>query len=97
MSNTFRPGTVLARLASLWSRRKAAYKAIPDVALRDLAWFCHAESDCTTERELGRREVWLRIRRIRDLSDDELTVLYAALTPEQRYQLYHPGATYTEE
>lgn len=96
MSRQFRSGTVLARLSAMWSRRKAAYHQIPDDVLKDLAWFCHAESDCTTERELGRREVWLRIRRLRGLSDDELTVLYAALTPEQRYQVYNPGATYTE-
>jgi hypothetical protein len=65
--------------------------------LKDLAWFCHAESDCTTEREAGRREVWLRLVRFLRLNEEELTILYSGLSPEDRFQLYRPGSTFVDD
>jgi hypothetical protein len=60
--------------------------------LADLAPFCCAAAAAVTEREIGRRDVWLRIMHFRRMDDEELAVLYAGLTPEQRHQLYRPGS-----
>ena len=58
--------------------------------LADLAPFCCAAAAAVTEREIGRRDVWLRIMHFRGMDDEELAVLYAGLTPERRQQLYDP-------
>src|SRR6266566_2788859 len=65
--------------------------------LKDLAWYCHAESACTTDREAGRRDVWLRIMHFLRLPEDELAILYAGLSPEDRYQIYKPGSTFVDD
>ncbi len=68
-----------------------------EAVLRDLAVQCHACSPAITEREMGKRDVWLRINAFLHLTDGELTMLFAALTPEQRRQIYKPGPTFTED
>ena len=65
--------------------------------LQDFAWFCRAEASATTEREIGRRDVWLRIMRFTQMTAEERAVLYAELTPEQRNQVWSPGARLIEE
>lgn len=64
--------------------------------LLDLSRYCHANSPTTTEREIGRRDVWLRLQRFLNIDEEELVVLMAGLTPEQRQQHWAPGATYIE-
>lgn len=77
--------------------KQRAYRDIPDVVIADLAVYCRANAPATSEREIGRRDVWLRIRHFREMPGEELAVLYASLSPEQRHQLWAPGATYMEE
>lgn len=90
-----------SRLWALYRRlspRQTAYRQIPNAVLVDLAGFCRAHAPAVTEREIGRRDVWLRIAQMRELHDEELAVLRAGLTPEQRRWLYDPaGRTYIEE
>lgn len=65
-----------------------------------LAWlapYCHANAPTTNEREQGRRDVWLRLQQFLHMNEEDLTVLYARLSPEQRHQLWNPSATYVEE
>jgi hypothetical protein len=102
MISTPRPGDppwkqYLWRLYRRLSPKQVAYRQIPDAVIRDLAVFCMASAPAATERDIGRRDVWLRIARFRQMRDDELTVLYAGLSPEQRHQLWAPGQTYIEE
>jgi hypothetical protein len=65
--------------------------------LRDLAWFCHADSPCEDQRSTGRRDVWLRLVRFLRLNEEELAILYAGLSPEDRYQIYKPGSTFVDD
>jgi hypothetical protein len=65
--------------------------------LRYLAKFCFAEAPCKTERDQGKRDVWLFLMSYLRLDEEELAVLYGALSPEQRYQLYKPSVSFTEE
>ncbi len=65
--------------------------------LVDLAKFCHANAPTTTERQAGRRDVWLHLQRFLRLDEEELAVMFAGLTPEQRHQIYKPSTTYIEE
>jgi hypothetical protein len=58
----------------------------------DLMRFCHAEASTLTERQQGRREVWLYVNRFLHLDPEELTVLQAGLSLEDRYALYNPEA-----
>ncbi len=97
-------GNVPAWYDRLWvmyrrlTRRQQAYRQIPNIVLVDLAGFCRAHAPALTEREIGRRDVWLRIAQFRNLQDEELAVLHAGLTPEQRRWLYDPSSrTYIEE
>jgi hypothetical protein len=87
----------LWRLYRRLARKQVAYRQIPDAVLTDLAVFCRAHAPAATEREIGRRDVWLRLMHFRRMHDEELAVLYAGLSPEQRHQLWRPGATYIEE
>lgn len=85
----------------LWPKR-AAYRTIfgmPEgkAVLRDLAPFCFASAPATTERDIGRRDVWLRLQHFLQMDEEELVVLYAALSPEGRHQVYRPGQTFIEE
>lgn len=83
-----------------WLRpRKVAYEKFKNsdegkVILRDLAKLCLATAPTKTERDLGKRDVWLHIQRFMQLNDEELTVLFQPLTPEQRHQIWKPGTTY---
>lgn len=43
--------------------------------LEDLAQFCHANTPTLTEREAGRRDVWLRIQEHLHLSPEQLMAL----------------------
>lgn len=61
-----------------------------DTVLADLAKYCHAEAPTTSEREAGRRDVWLHIRRRLQLRDHELTALYARLSPQARLAIFDP-------
>ena len=87
----------LWRLYRRLSPKQQAYRAIPDAVIRDLAVYCRANAPAVTERDIGRRDVWLRLAHFRQMHDEELAVLYAELSPEQRHQLWRPGATYIEE
>lgn len=58
----------------------------------DLARFCHAYANTHTERQLGRREVWLYLSRMLHLDAEELAVLQSGLSLEERFQLYNPEA-----
>lgn len=102
---SFREGSPLYKLWRHMIPRRRAYQivfcgedkaAAKALVLLDLARYCHADAPCNSERESGRRDVWLRIRQMTKLPDEELTVLYAKLTPEQRHQIYYPSATFTE-
>jgi hypothetical protein len=64
--------------------------------LRLLAKYCFASSPTHTEREQGRRDVWLFLQHFLRMDEEELTVLYAALTPEERFQIYKPSQTYID-
>lgn len=74
-----------------------AFAATPEgkVILADLAVFCAANAPANTERQQGRREVWLRIMHFTKMDPDELSAYYAGLSPEQRYQLWSPPGTQT--
>jgi hypothetical protein len=88
------------RLWRLYRRlgpKQQAYKVIPSAVIIDLAAYCCAMAPAVTEREIGRRDVYLRIMRFREMDSEELTVVYANLTPEQRHQLWEPGLTYMED
>ncbi len=78
------------------ARTQDAYREIPDAVLIDLAGLCHAYAPAVTEREIGRRDVWLWIQQYREMSGEELAVLRANLTPHQRNFLWHPDQ-YVEE
>ncbi len=65
--------------------------------LLDLCKFCYASAPTTTERQAGRRDVWLHLQRFLQMNEEELAVLYSALTPEQRYQVYKPSTTFIEQ
>lgn len=98
----FPPGSKIERFYRHLLPTASAYKrwgktVDGEAILRDLALFCHAAAPCSGDREEGRRDVWLRIRSFLDLTDEELTVLFAKLGPEQRHQLWNPGPTYLEE
>lgn len=62
------------------------------LVIPDLAEFCHATEPAPVEltdlysvgRYEGRRDVWLRIREMLDLSDDELAALYQQRSSETR-------------
>lgn len=68
-----------------------AYQTISGHALADLALFCRANSNCVAARPgepvdvhrtmilEGRREVWLRIQRYRDLTIDQLFSMRATI------------------
>lgn len=66
---------------SFFQVRKKAYCEIPDAALADLARFCRATQPCwhpdPRQHALleGRREVWLRIQRYRNLPAEQLIPL----------------------
>lgn len=62
--------------------------------LRYLAKYCFASAPTKTEREVGRRDVWLFLNHHLHLSDEELTVLYEPLNAEERYQIHKPSTTY---
>jgi hypothetical protein len=64
--------------------------------LRYLAKYCHASSPTEGDREQGRRDVWLYLQRFLKLNEEELAILYGALTPEERYQIHKPSTTYYE-
>ena len=65
--------------------------------LLDLMRFCHAEANTHTERQQGRREVWLYINQILRLDPEELAVLQSGLSLEERFQLLNPEApTFTD-
>lgn len=78
------------------SRRRTAYvkvflsSAFGDEVLTDLAKFCRAnESTFHPDARAhavaeGRREVWLRIARHLNLSDEQLWALYGATLPTER-------------
>ena len=93
------------RLAAVFeanTRRRRAIRqafATPEgkAVLRYLAVFCHATSPTTTERQNGRRDVWLFLQQHIQMDEDELAVLAADLTAEQRHQLWKPGVTYVED
>lgn len=79
--------------------RKVAYERFKasdegKVILRDLAKVCLACAPTKTERDEGKRDVWLHMQRFMQLNDEELTVLFQPLTPEQRHQIWKPGTTY---
>ena len=76
-------------------RVREAYRGIPEEVLVDLAPFCCAMAPAATEREIGRRDVWLRIARMRQMRDEELAALYAGLSPEERFILWSPPGTQT--
>ena len=102
MSSIYMWPPKLASFAKVISRVAAHYRAwfaSPDgrAVLIDLAPFCFANASTRTEREAGRREVWLRISQMMNLSEEDLTVLFARLSPEARHQLWHPSSTYIEE
>lgn len=59
--------------------------------LSDLAYYCHAFSPTTTDREAGRRDVWLHIQKRLLLRPEEITAIIARLTPEQRIALMTRG------
>lgn len=61
-----------------------------------LAKFCHAFSPTKGEREEGRRDVWLFLQKHLRLNEEEVTVMFAGLTPEQRHQVFNPGVTFVE-
>lgn len=88
-------------LGKLWRRYtrplKIAYCQIPPRVLQDLATYCFANAATSSDREQGRRDVWLRINQFIRMSDEDLTILAAKLGPEARHQLWHPSATYMEE
>jgi hypothetical protein len=97
----FEPGSILwnlwRRVAPLRMHYRRTFDRGEDrEVLLDLAKYCHALSETTNEREQGRRDVWLRICRFTRLTEDELTIMTAELTPERRYQLYNPGPTFIE-
>lgn len=96
-----REGTRLWHLFRWLCPRKQAYCvafSTPEgkAVLRDLAKLCFATAPTKNEREQGRRDVWLHISRFLQLSEEELAVLYAALSPEERYQTWKPSVTYFE-
>lgn len=100
----FREGTALDRLYKAWGPKRRAYqltfakaRSASAIVLMDLARYCHASSPCNSEREQGRRDVWLHIQKHLRLSDEEYTVLMAGLTHEQRHQLFRPSPTFIEE
>ena len=78
------------------SRRRTTYvkvflsSAFGDEVLTDLAKFCRAnESTFHPDARAhavaeGRREVWLRIARHLNLSDEQLWALYGATLPTER-------------
>jgi hypothetical protein len=55
-----------------------AYKLIPEAVLEDLALFCRANETCFHEDARmhavaeGRRDVWLRIQRFRNMTPSQL-------------------------
>jgi hypothetical protein len=55
--------------------------------LMDLAYFCHGYAPTNSEREAGRRDVWLHIQKRLLLRPEELAAIVARLTPEQRIAL----------
>lgn len=82
-------------IGNLVSRRRTAYvkvflnNAFGQEVLEDLARFCranestfHADPRAHAVAE-GRREVWLRIQRHLQLTDDQLWALYAPPLPQQ--------------
>lgn len=68
-----------------------------DTVLRDLSHFCFACAPTSSERELGRRDVWLHIQQFLRMKEEDLAVLHAKLGPEARHQLWHPSSTYLTE
>lgn len=60
--------------------------------LLDLMRFCHAEANTHTDRQQGRREVWLYINSLLRLDPETQAVLQAGLSLEERYQLMNPEA-----
>lgn len=89
-------------LGKLWRRLvrplKLDYARVPEGVVRDLAEFCFASAATSNEREQGRRDVWLHINQFLQLSEEDLTVIYARLGAEDRHRLYYPGdSTFYEE
>ncbi len=78
------------------SRTQERYREIPQEVMVDLAGFCRAYAPAVTEREIGRRDVWLFIMQYRAMDGEELAILRADLTPHQRNYLWHPEQ-YVEE
>lgn len=76
--------------------RRRAYQMVfakgpmQQIVLYDLAKFCRAHANCTTEREAGRREVWLRIEQHLKLDEEDLVALYGALSDQDRVRLFNP-------
>jgi hypothetical protein len=64
--------------------------------LRYLNKYCFANSPTHNERENGRRDVWLFINHFLRLDEEELTVLYSGLSPEERFQIFKPGLSYID-
>ncbi len=100
----FKAGSALERFYRYVTPKRRAYglsfpraAAHSKVVLRDLAKFCFADAPCASERDQGRRDVWLHIRKMLVLTDEELTLLYAGLTAEQRLQIFHPAPSFLEE
>jgi hypothetical protein len=86
---------VLWRFYRFISRRAGHYCRCfntPDgrAVLTDLAPFCFANAACRTERDTGRRDVWLHIQKHLKMNEDELAVLFAGLGPEARHKLWKP-------
>lgn len=96
------PGSKLDRLRDFVSGKKRHFTACfgtPDgkAVLLDLAPYCCAMSPTKTERDQGRRDVWLYIQRRLHLDEEALTALAAGFSAEQRHQLWAPSTTYIEE
>ncbi len=77
--------SVHPRAIELLVERKKAYQSLHEVGMADLAKFCRANETCFDPDPRihavleGRREVYLRIKNHRDLSPEELAVLYKAI------------------
>lgn len=84
---------ILERAQQYLSRRRTAYiktflNPFGQEVLADLAKFCRANESCFHQDPRahavaeGRREVWLRLQRHLQLSDDQLWQLYGQTPPK---------------